>query len=137
MPQNASWALQKAIYQALMGDVVLNALLGMGKIFDDVPQGEALPYITIGQATAHDWSTATDEGLEHILTLQVWSKNSGRKGIQAIMQALHDILHDAVLPLEDHQLINLRHEFTDFNRVKDGEAYHGLTRYRAVTELST
>jgi hypothetical protein len=134
MPQNASWALQKAIYQALANEAVLTALLGAGKIFDDVPQGASFPYLTIGQATARDWSTATEEGCEHILTLQAWSKDAGRKGIAAIMQAVHDILHGAPLALEDHILINLRHDFTDLNRDKGGEAYHGLTRYRAVTE---
>ncbi len=137
MPQNASRALQKAIFEALLADTALTALLGAGKIFDDVPQGVSFPYLTIGQASTRDWSTSTEEGAEHILTLQVWSKAAGRKTIQAIIQAVHDILHNAALTLEDHNLVNLRHEFTDLTRAKSGHAYHGLTRYRAVTEPAT
>ncbi len=134
MPQNASWALQKAIFQTLEADAALTALLGAGKIFDDVPQGAAFPYLTIGQSTARDWSTSSEAGFEHNLTLHVWSKSHGRKQVQETLGAIHDVLHDANLTLEDHNLINLRHNYTEIRRTPDGKAYHGLTRYRAVSE---
>jgi len=134
MPQNASRALQKAIFAALSNDPVLTGLLGAGKVFDDVPQRASFPYLTIGQATLRDWSTATEEGEEHMLTLQIWSNEAGHKTLQAAVQAIHDLLHNATLTLEGHNLINLRHDFTDLNRDRNNEAYHALTRYRAVTE---
>ena len=99
MPQNASWALQKAIFEALDQNAALTALMGAGKIFDDVPQGTPFPYLTMAQSSVRDWSTSTQTGSEHILTLHIWSKGAGRQEIQAIAQAIHDILHDAALTL--------------------------------------
>ena len=129
-----SWSLQQSIFAALTADVALTALLGAGRIFDDVPQGSALPYLTLGQSTARDWSTVTDDGTEHILTLHVWSNARGKKQAHEILGAVRSALHDRPLTLAGHRLINLRHEFSEARRDPDGETIHGLARFRAVTE---
>ena len=132
---SASLALQQAIHAALTGSTTLVALLGGAKVYDDVPQRTAYPYVTIGQSIARDWSTASDAGHEHILTFHVWSDAAGRKAIHEIAAAVHAALHDQPLTLSGHRLVNLRHEFSETRRDSDGETYHGITRYRAVTEL--
>jgi hypothetical protein len=50
------------------------------------------------------------------------------------MGAVHDALHDRDLALEGHRLVNLRHELSEARREPDGDTYHGIVRYRAVTE---
>lgn len=126
--------LQKAIYQALRSDAALVALLGGAKVYDDVPQGAEFPYLTFGQSSARDWSTGTEAGHEHVLTLHVWSRAAGRRQIHAIMGTVETVLHDKSLALSGHRLINMRHEFSDARRDPDGDTYHGVVRYRAVTE---
>jgi len=37
--------------------------------------------------------------------------------------------------LSGHRLINLRHEFSEARRDSDGETFHGIARFRAVTEV--
>lgn len=130
----ASWSLQKSIYAALAADPQITGLLGSARIFDDVPQRSEFPYLTLGQSTLRDWSTATDAGDEHLLTLHVWSRSDGRREVHELMAAVHGALHDRALALEGHRLVNLRHEFSDARREPDGETYHGIVRLRAVTE---
>jgi hypothetical protein len=43
-------------------------------------------------------------------------------------------LHDQPLTLVDHDLVNLRHEFSEARPDPDGDTYRGIVRYRAVTE---
>lgn len=131
---SASFALQQAVFGALTGSATIASLLGGPKVFDAVPQRTAYPYITIGQSIARDWSTASDDGHEHILTFHVWSDASGRKAIHEIMAAVRAALHDQPLTPSGYRLVNLRHELSEARREIDGETYHGITRYRAVTE---
>jgi hypothetical protein len=50
------------------------------------------------------------------------------------MGALKIALHDAALTLSGHRLVNLRHELSEARRESDGDTYHGIVRFRAVTE---
>jgi hypothetical protein len=134
MAEVASWALQRGIYQALAGSSDLTAMLGGARIYDDAPQGAAFPFITLGQSVVRDWSTGTEDGAEHDLTLHVWSRAGGKKQVHDIIEAIKSTLHDQPLALVDHDLVNLRHEFSEARPDPDGDTYHGIVRYRAVTE---
>jgi Protein of unknown function (DUF3168) len=129
---SAAWSLQKALFAALAADATLLALLGGPRIYDDVPQASAFPYITFGPSTARDWSTGTDTGTEHAITLNVWSQAKGRAQVHEIMAAARAVLHGQSLTLDGHRLINLRHESSEARRSTDGETYHGTARFRAV-----
>lgn len=131
---SASLDLQRSVFAALTASTPLTALLGGPHVYDDVPRQAAFPYVTIGQSTVRDWSTGGEPGHEHILTLHVWSRAAGRKETYEIIGALEETLHDASLALSQHRLVNLRHEVSDARRDPDGETYHGVVRYRAVTE---
>lgn len=131
---SASWALQKAIHQALTSDAGVLSLLGGPHVWDHVPRGATFPYVTIGATTDRDWSTGTERGDEHILTLHVWSKGVGRQEAESIAETLRRALHDRQLTLEACRLVNLRQEFSDTRRDVERELYHGVVRLRAVTE---
>jgi hypothetical protein len=131
---SAAWSLQKAVFAALAADAPLIALIGDARIYDDVPQSSDFPYLTFGQSTARDWSTATDDGSEHTITLNVWSQAKGRNEVHEIMAAARAALQGQPLTLDGHRLINLRHESSKARRAPDGDTYHGIARFRAVTE---
>ena len=44
------------------------------------------------------------------------------------------VLHDQSLPLDGHALVNLRLEYSEIRFDDDQSVYHGLLRFRAVTE---
>lgn len=129
-----SWPLQQSIFAALSADAALTALIGAGRVFDDVPQATQLPYVTLGPVTAQDWSTGTEPGTEHLISVHVWSDARGKKQAHAILAAIRAALHDRPLTVAGHNLINLRHERSDTRQNADGEAIHAIARFRAVTE---
>ena len=130
----ASWALQRGVYQALAGSLELTTLLGGVRVYDDAPQAAVYPFITLGQSVIRDWSTGTEDGAEHSLTLHIWSRSGGKKQVLEIIEAIKAVLHDQPLALPDHRLVNLRHELSEARLDPDGDTFHGIVRYRAVTE---
>jgi hypothetical protein len=132
MPAPAA-ELQKAVFDALGADAALAALIG-ARIFDHAPANVAFPYITFGRTSFYDWSTGTESGAEQLFTLHVWSKEKGKQQTLQIMEIARARLHDAALTLDEHHLVNLRLEFSEARYDEDLSVYHGLLRFRAVTE---
>jgi hypothetical protein len=129
-----SWPLQQSIFAALSADAGLTALLGPGRILDDVPQGTPLPYVVLGPVIAQDWSTGSEEGTEHLVAVHVWSGARGKKQAHELLAAVRLALHDRPLSVAGHRLINLRHERSEIRRHADGETIRATARFRAVTE---
>ena len=134
MPNSSSWALQAAIHDHLSADAGLIGLLGGPRIYDQVPRNSPYPLLTFGQSIAREWATDTDDGEEHILTLHVWSEGGSRQQTHDIRGAVKRALNGAALPLADHRLVDIRHEFSDARPETDRDVYHGIVRYRAATE---
>ena len=132
---SAGFALQKAIFEKLTSDAPTLAALGGPRIYDDAPARTEFPFVTFGQSSERDWSTGSDEGFEHLVTLHVWSRARGRREAEQVIAAARAALHDQDLTLSGHRLINLRHEFSEARRDSDGETFHGIARFRAVTEV--
>lgn len=131
---SAVWELQKALHSTLVADSAVLTALGAARIWDHVPRGASFPYVAIGASTDRDWSTGSDNGTEHIITLHVWSRAPGRNETENIAAAIRLALHDQPLTLDGHRLVNIRHELTETRRDLEGEHYHGILRFRAVTE---
>lgn len=129
----ASADLQKAMFAALTGNAALVALMGGARIFDRAPTDAAFPFVTFGRTSVFDWSTSTEDGLEHLVTLHVWSKAKGRKEAFAILDAVRAAL-DQLLSLDGQHLVNFRFEFSEVTFDDDISVHHGLLRLRAVTE---
>lgn len=130
----ASWALQRSIYQSLAGSLEVTSLLGGARIYSNPPPAAEFPYVTFGQTVNLDWSTGTEDGNEHSLTLHVWSRADSAAQVHEIIDVLRMVLHNQPLALDGHDLVNLRHEFNEARLDPDGETMHGIVRYRAVTE---
>jgi hypothetical protein len=134
MPAPAVVALRAAIHDALNADAPLLALLGGPKVYDQPPRSAGFPYVTLGEARVADFSTGTEPGEEHQLTLHAWSRQGGHSEAHAIAGALLQALDDAPLALPNHRLVNFRFSVADVRRENDGRTYHALVRFRAVTE---
>ncbi len=130
----ATAALRAAIHDALIADVPLTALLGGARIYDEPPAAAAFPYVMLGEARVADFSTGSEPGEEHLLTLHAYSRQGGHRQAHLIAGALLQALDDAPLTLDDHHLVNFRFALADVRREADGRTYHALVRFRAVTE---
>lgn len=131
---DSATALRAAIHDALNADAALTAMIGGPKIYDEPPLSPAFPYVTLGEARVSDFSTGTEAGAEHQLTLHAWSRQGGHREAHEIAGALLQALDDAPLTLSGHRLVNMRFSVADIRREADGRTYHALVRFRAVTE---
>lgn len=124
------WQLQQAVYQRLSSDEVLGRLTR--GIYDDVPTPPRWPYVAIGEYTATPGDTHSSEGLEATLTLHIWSRYRGNQELLAILERLHERLHNRSWEaVEATQVVGARVEFVEILRDPDGESRHGVVRVRA------
>ena len=134
MPTPASAALRAAVHDALAASPALVSVLGGPKIYDEPPRAVEFPYVTMGEARIADFSTGSEPGEEHQLTLHAWSRQGGHREAHVIAGALLQALDAAPLTLAGHHLVNFRFSVADLRREADGRTYHALVRFRAVTE---
>ncbi len=130
----ASLALIQTIVGELAADDPLTTLLGGERIYDAAPRNARFPYVLIGQDRARDWSTGTESGTEHLLVLDVFSRARGRREASQIANRIAVLLDDQPMPLDGHDLINLRVEDVVTERLTDARTFRATLSLRAVTE---
>lgn len=130
---NPEQALQKAVFAALSADAAVTALVG-GGIYDRQIDKAELPYLVFGETTTLDWSTATEDGTEHVFVLEAWSKEAGKQEAQAMAGAARAALHDRPLALDEGVLVNLRLERVRVERIARQRLHRATMRFRAVIE---
>lgn len=87
--------VQAAIVNRLKGSLVAD-----GRIYDDVPQDVSTaqgPYVEIAAGIDVEDDTTLSDGIEHILTLNVWSQHKGQKEIKQVTTAIRSALHRQVM----------------------------------------
>lgn len=126
-----SWELQKALFSTLNGSVT-----GMDSasvsVYDDVPENTAYPYVVIGEESTSNNGSKDLDGLEHTITLHVWSQYRGRREIKEIMESVYSLLHNTAITVSGASLVNIRQEFSTTLAENDGITRHGVMRFRAV-----
>lgn len=122
--------LHKAI-----GDRIV-ARTRFSEVFDDTPENERFPYITMGELIGRDWSDKFTPGQEVHSTIHIWSQYEGKKEVleigDEVLQALTrppplDLgtgFHAVVDTLDTHQII------MDI----DGFTRHGILTFRYLIE---
>lgn len=76
--------LQKAVYERLTSEPILDLNGVQVPVFDFVPEGQALPYIVISEAFQTPWDDKLFPGYSLTLTINVFSGYSGNKEVNAI-----------------------------------------------------
>lgn len=100
--------LQAAVYDALVADMDLNALVA-GAIFDAEPTG-SLPslYVTLGPETVKSKSDVSAHGAEHQFVISIVTEHAGFSGAKTVAGLISDTLIDAELPMSRGRLIACR-----------------------------
>ena len=84
---SASFSLQAAIFAALSADFTLQSLIG-ARLYDSVPQAPVFPYAVLGDDAETNWNTATEQGSEHIVTVDV-SKGHTADGLSDVVRNMY------------------------------------------------
>lgn len=114
-------ALQTAVYQHLLADAAVAALVGTD-IYDAIPTG-TLPttYVTLGPELARDKSDMTGAGAQHEFTVSVHTSAAGFGVAKDAAAAICDALVDADLVLSRGHLVALNFYKAQALRESTGE----------------
>ena len=127
-------SLQAAVYARLTGDDVLMSMVS--GVCDDVPDGQAFPYVTIGDAAEIPWSTFGRGGADDVLTMHIWSQANGYKEALGILDRLNTLLDGGELTVDGHVHVGTLYEGAETLRDPDGVTRHVVARYRAYVQRS-
>lgn len=126
--------MQSALVTLLRAAPTLQAKVAQ-RVYDYVPDKESFPYVVLGNGNSSAWDTSNDFGREHLLTFHVWSRAEGKKETLEINQIIYDLIqNNATLALSGHNHVNMTFLLSDVVRETDGQGYHGVVQYRAITE---
>jgi hypothetical protein len=126
-----SAALQTAVYQQLVGDLVLTELVG-DAIFDAMPAGQIPPlYVALGPETVRDRSDASGAGASHELSILIVTQAAGFSVAKQAAAAVSDALVDANLTLSRGSLVALNFLKASAARVGSGDTRRITLIFRA------
>ncbi|MBN9243939.1 MAG: DUF3168 domain-containing protein [Mesorhizobium sp.] len=123
--------LQKAIYAAL---TTAPALVD-GNVFDQVPESNPFPRITIGDEQVIDDSTSCQDGWDVSTDVHCWSRpETGSKlEVKQIAAAVVSRIV-AISGIAGFSLVSLTHETTRIFRDPDGLTEHAVVTFRALID---
>lgn len=100
-------ALQTAVYQHLLADTGVSALVGTA-IYDALPTG-TIPdtYVTLGPEDVRDRSDKSGSGAMHRFTVSVVTQVAGFATAKQVATAIGDALQDANLTLSRGRIVGL------------------------------
>ncbi len=132
---SAANALLRAIHERLATDAFLNRALGPQGLLDRLLPRAVLPCVMPGEVESRDYSTASEKGEEHTITLEVWCDEGGRQRAQEISSRIMVLLDDAPLALGGGvTLVSLFYRSLRSRRETATQQYVTQMRFRAVTE---
>lgn len=149
LPQTISWPpetpLQRAIVARLRADATLAAKLAVIKgtstpaVVDEVKEGQAYPYVRVGEHLSTPSNTLTEFGREVTATLHVWTLAGSMGPGQAIADDIvrlldhqDEVLSD-LLAASGQVCVRISYEFGQALDDPDPEIRHHVVRFRIET----
>ncbi|MEL6218099.1 MAG: DUF3168 domain-containing protein [Pseudomonadota bacterium] len=129
-----AWPLQQAVFQRLGADSGVAALLG-DRIYDAPPQESTTEmHLTLGDDEATDWSTGTDQGCEHRLTLLIHAPARGFAEAKQAAAAVCDALLGAELTLTRGHVVCIGFLSAETARAQADRVRQIALRFRVLVE---
>jgi hypothetical protein len=131
--------VQTALLTILGADATLTGLLGAaGRILDDVPEGQAYPYVVLGDHLSTLDGSHTSFGRQVSETLHIWTKKKGNKTGQDILARIDALLNNQPDRVTDAltgglYCVRIFNEFDQALRDPDPQIRHHVVRFRIIT----
>lgn len=126
------WELQQAVIEALQGDSEIMAIAN--GIYDFVPETAAMPYVRAAVVSSRLWSAKTFDGREDVVRLDIWSESLSRQTVLTLMDLARTRLTSAALSMTGATVVLVNFEFGEIIAEPDGEALHGVMRFRVLAQ---
>ncbi|WP_372570365.1 DUF3168 domain-containing protein [Ruegeria jejuensis] len=131
---SVSAELQKAIYDTLIADAAVSALID-DRVYDGRPKASNFPCITFGPSDTRADDMECIDGRFETIQLDVWSRDQGKmRRCKEIMDAARNALHFADLSLTVNALVLIRVESMRIFMEGGGLTAHGVITVEADLE---
>ncbi|MFM9643557.1 DUF3168 domain-containing protein [Streptomyces turgidiscabies] len=128
--------LQVAVLTALGADAELTSLVK--GVFDSVKEGQAYPYVVIGDSVETPDNTHDSHGSVTVITLHVWSKYRGYAQALTIASRLRALLEHRPLTIAGHR--HVATYFVSQQTLTDpeppGDIRHVPVSFRVLTQVT-
>lgn len=136
MSFGASGALQAAVFQVLVADPALGALVGTA-IHDEVPPGPVNGIlVSLGEGEVRDLSDASGSIGDHRFDVSIISRGEGFAQAKAAAEAVADALVDARPALDRGRVVTIGFLKARARRVRAGDVRRIDMTFRAIVEDS-
>jgi hypothetical protein len=128
--------LQQGLRAALAADAGVTALVG-ARIYDKPPHSPTYPFIRFGDFDVDHNDTNCTLSAFVTVSVEAHSRSiSGSIEVQRIVEAVRAVLHrsESSVTLANYALIELIEQTSLVTRDTDGEAFTGVTVYRAFLD---
>lgn len=134
---SSSEAFQNLVVATLLAAPGVSALVG-DRVYEVAPPvgSRTYPDVTFGPSDGTDEDADCIGGEEHVLQLNIWDRNFGRKSrLKRVVDAVRSALHKADLDMPDPYALAL----IEVSRIRilddpDGITVHGVVSVRAIIE---
>ncbi len=123
--------LQEALYAHLKDDSVLMGLLA--GIYDEVPTGSALPYLTFGETRADGMALKDRDCSQIAFDIMVWSEDHGQMEVKELMAEVDRAMKSFEPDVLDVSFAGLR--FIGSNTIRQITPEHMLYRGRLAYRI--
>lgn len=107
-------------------------------VFDDPPQEQDFPYVTIGDTAESPLDDSCTRRWLVTSTIQVWSRYDGYKEVKEIQAEIDTALVNMSTVLNDYQILPIQPDTANVFRDPDGETRRGVQTFNViVTRLQT
>jgi Protein of unknown function (DUF3168) len=93
--RSSTGMVQAAVYTHLAGD---SSLMALAPVFDQVPQGQAYPYIEIAELIETPDNTEGQQGRQVMVTIFAWDQTPGFKLLEEILDNLLRLVDEDIIP---------------------------------------
>ena len=126
-------ALQTALYERLIGDAALMAIVKLvatqGNQSDDSATSTPFPYITIGGDTSTPRDTKTNFGKSVVVVIDIWSRSVNFLEAKKIGSLVIGLLHHKPMPIIGEQHVMTVHRTETYSIDPDGVTKRGLLMF--------
>jgi hypothetical protein len=91
--------------QAQIVTMLTTASVCGGRIYDEPPVEPDFPYVDIASGLDSEDDATESDGIEHVMTLNVWSEWRGQKEVKSVTQAIRASLHREAFDIGDMHVI--------------------------------
>lgn len=131
---SASADLQKVIYQRLVADPAIHALVE-DRIYDGAPSDVVYPCITFGPSDVVPGDYDCITGREEVLQIDCWTRDQGRKWrCRRLADAVRTSLDEYSTDMGTHALVGLSVRSIRVMDEPDGIGAHGIVSVQALVE---